>query len=390
MAEKLIGGRYRLQRRIIKGDPRVGVPELWIAADAGDLHFVKIWRRFANDGDIRALWNREVRGLMRLQGHPGAGALFVKLLQLGIEDDHYFAVLEGGRRQPLSLILEHRSNHPWLGSLRETGRRRVIWEGLLRVAEGLAALHQDGTLHRSLGTHSVLVGPDGTDFRVSGFEWSLRVAGAEGAAVRVAEPATLIPRELEGAGAEYSTASDWFAFGLICAELFGASPKAHRKRDRFREAVESLGHLNISEQRLILALTAENADDRLIDEGDVLRAIRDILRGFNVAALGANRPLVLAVRLGLSSDLAKQIEIASRREFRSDEPTRQLSWIRNDLAGDIRIVARRGSSQFYVLRGRQLEYRVRSWSHNGASSWTLAIATQSHCQKYSITTRSTV
>jgi serine/threonine protein kinase/DNA polymerase III delta prime subunit len=371
VAEQIVGARYRLQRRIIKGNPRVGVPELWTASDAGDLHFVKLWRRLENDGDIRALWNREVRGLTRLQGHPGAGALFVKLLQLGIEDKQYFAVLEGGRRQPLSLILERRSNHQWLGGLRETARRRVIWEGLLRIAEGLAALHQEGTLHRSLGPHSILVGPDGTDFRLSGFEWSLRVAGSEGAATRVAEPGTLIPRELEGAEAEYSTGSDWFAFGLLCAELFGVSPRAYRKREKFREAVEAMNYLNAPELRLILALTAENIEERMIDEVDVLRAVQDVLRSFNTIALGANRPLVLAVRLGLSSDLAKQIQVVSRAEFPADDPSRQLGWIRKDLAGDIKIVARRGNNHFYVLRGRQLEYRVRPWNHQGSTSWDI-------------------
>ncbi len=371
MAEQIVGGRYRLQSRIVKGDPRAGVPELWTAADAGDIHFVKLWPRLANDEDIRALWNREVRGLMRLQGHPGAGALFVKLLQLGIEDRHYFAVLEGGRRQPLSLILQQRSNYPWLGSLRESARRRVIWEGLLRVAEGLAALHQDGTLHRSLGAHSVLVGPDGTDFRLSGFEWSLRIAGSEGAAAKVAEPGTLIPRELEGAEAEYSTASDWFAFGLLCGELLGVSPKAHRTRERFRAAVEGMNYLHASELRLILELTSDNLEDRMIDETDVVRSIRDVLRGFNVATLGANRPVVLAMRLGLSSELAKHVETASGKECRADDPPRQLNWIRKDLEGAIKIVARRGSSPFYVLRGRQLEYRVRPWTHRGSPSWDI-------------------
>lgn len=371
MAEQIVGGRYRLQRRIIKGNPRVGVPDLWTASDAGDMHFVKLWHRLANDHDIRALWNREVRGLMRLQGHPGAGALFVKLLQLGIEEKHYFAVLEGGRRQPLSLLLEERSSHHWLGGLRETTRRRVIWEGLLRVAEGLAALHQDGTLHRSLGPHSVLVGPDGTDFRLSGFEWSLRVAGSEGAAVKVAEPGTLVPRELEGAGAEYSTGSDWFAFGLLCAELLGVSPRGYRKREKFREAVEGMNYLHAPELRLLLELIADNVEDRMIDEADVLRSIRDVLRGFNIATLGANRPVVLAVRLGINSDLAKQVEIVSGREFKSDDPSRQLNWIRKDLEGDIKIVARRGSNEFYVLRGRRLEYRVRPWNHQGSLSWDI-------------------
>ena len=77
---------------------------------------------------------------MRLQGYPGASELFVRLQQLGIDDKHYFAVLDGGRRQLLSTTLQNRSRYNWLQNLGEVSRRRSLWEGLLRIAEGVLHL----------------------------------------------------------------------------------------------------------------------------------------------------------------------------------------------------------------------------------------------------------
>ena len=69
LADQYIDDRYRLRRKLIPGDPQRGVPDLWAAEDTGDVYFVKVWRRGSGDqSDVKALWNREVRGLMRLQG----------------------------------------------------------------------------------------------------------------------------------------------------------------------------------------------------------------------------------------------------------------------------------------------------------------------------------
>lgn len=150
MAE-LVLGNYRLSRKIIQGNSKRGVPDLWQAEDLGDLYYAKVWPKYGGDNhELQALWNREIRGLMRLQGYPGASDLFVKLRDLNSSDKYFFAILEGGRRQILSKVLEERSRYPWLVNLAEVGRRRPLWEGLLRIAEGLSILHREGTLHRSL------------------------------------------------------------------------------------------------------------------------------------------------------------------------------------------------------------------------------------------------
>lgn len=371
MVDQYVAGKIRLNRRLSKGDARLGLPELWLADDLADIYYVKRWPRLDQNDDLRALWNREVRGLMRLQSYPGASELFVRQRQIGLDDKHFFVVLEGGHRQPLSTLLTQRSKYNWLTNLREVARRRQLWDGLSTIAEGLVLLHRDGTLHRALSAHSVFVGPDGNDFRLSGFEWSLRVAGIEGAAVKIAEPGAVLPRELEGAAAEYSTASDWFAFGVLVAQLMGLPLAGHRKRATFRSAVEGLDHLNLAEREFILSLIAEDQEDRLVDDAGVLRALADVRRGLNVATLGANRALVLALRVGESSQLGEQVETVSNGKAKRDAPLAQRRWVEEDLRDDFRIIARGGAQPHYVLQGRRLEYRVRSWSTGNGSTWEI-------------------
>jgi serine/threonine protein kinase len=366
---------------MLSGDAKRGMPDLWQAFDAGDVYYVKTWRRRGEDRlDIRALWNREVRGLMRLQGYPGASELFVSLQQLGVDERQYYAVLEGGRRQPLAHTLADRHNHHWLQNLGEIGRRRPLWDGLLRVAEALAILHREGTLHRALSSASVFAGPEGGgDFRLSGFEWSLRIAGTDQPEARVAIGSAPLAPELQGGRAEYSMMTDWFAFGVLAAEVFGADPKHHRNAQSLRSMVERLSFLNTGERELILRFLAADVAERVAIDEDALQQIRNVALSLNAATAGGGRSLVVAVRLGPGSNLSKAVEMSSKGTASSMDPARQLEWIARDLAGDIRIVARGGASPHFVLRGDKLEYKLLQWSVGGSQTWNIA-----HCETASL------
>ena len=360
MAVQYVANRYQLQRRIMAGDTTLGIPELWEAYDSGDYYFVKLWRRKGADTlDIRALWNREVRGLMRLQGYPGASEVFVRL--------H-----EGGLRQQLAHILDARRNTRWLQNLGEVNRRRPLWDGLLRIAEGLTILHREGTLHRALSSQAVFASPDGEgDFRLSGFEWSLRVAGKDGAATRVGQrPGPRAP-EL-GAGREYSTLTDWFDFGVLAAELFGCELKPHKKAISLRGAVERLRVLNVPEQQLIQRFLADDPDERPADDNDALQQIRDVVRGLNAATAGAGRNLIIAARLGPGIRLSEAIERASRGKAPASDIYRQRLFLNEDLAGDVRVVARNGRDPYFVVRGARLEYKLKSWQTGQSATWVVA------------------
>jgi serine/threonine protein kinase len=370
MAEQRIG-RYRLTRKIVAGDSKRGVPELWQAEDAGDLYYVKLWKKTLEDSSaIQALWNREVRGLMRLQGYPGASELFVKLRDLDSNEKHFFAVLDGGRRLVLSEVLQNRSKYHWLLNLSEVGRRRPLWEGLLRTAEGLAILHREGTLHRSLSTAAIFVGPDGQgEFRLSGFEWSLRIAGSDGGASKVGRTTPFVAPELDRPDGEHSTATDWYDFGLIAAELFGAPLKNIKKRSALPSIVQSLNNLREIEKDVILRLLDENQEHRLVDAEEIEQLLRSIIRDLSAVTTSLARDLVLAVRLGSDRDIAKTIEVVSEGNAHADDPIAQRDWIRKDLQGDVRVVARNGPAPYYVLKGEKLEYRVRNWSVDSLTTW---------------------
>ncbi|RWD94258.1 AAA domain-containing protein [Mesorhizobium sp.] len=373
MAEKKIGNRYRLSRKILPGDPIRGVPELWTAHDGGDVYYIKLWKRRGDDrSDVRALWNREVRGLTRLQGYPGASELFVRLHDLSADEQQYYAVLDGGRRVLLSELLRDRARTPWLLNLSEAGRRRPIWEGILRIAEAISILHGEGTLHRALSAQSVFVGPDGEgDFRLSGFEWTIRVAGGGGPAPSVASKSGLMAPELARSDPEYSTATDWFDLGLLAAEVLGASTGRLKKLENLRSSIDDFRALRVGEKELIQKLISDSPSERAGSSDEVLREIRNIVRDLSVASAGPGRPLVLALRLQSDLNISKAVEIASQGRAPASDPLAQRQWIKDDLRGDLRVTARRASNPVFILRGDRLEYRVKPWKVGDLETWDI-------------------
>jgi serine/threonine protein kinase len=374
MAENTVGARYRLNKKIITGDPLRGIPDLWMAQDSGDLYYVKVWKRRGGDhAEMKALWNREVRALSRLQGYPGASQLFVRLQDLNYDEKQYYAVLDGGRRVLLSEVLRDRSRSAWLSNLYELGRRRPLWEGLLRVAEALAVLHREGTLHRAMSPASIFVDPDGAgEFRLSGFEWSLRIAATDGSSAKVARMSHVVAPELDKADGEYSTATDWFDFGLVAAELFGVSARTIKKREAIRSAVMGIQALRDGEKSIILRLLEEDHEQRLATSNEVLSEIRNLIRDLSVVNAGYGRNLVLSARLGPGTNLSKAIEISSQRKAKADEPTMQREWMENDLRGDPRVTSRNLPYPHFVIRGEKLEYKVKPWRLNTLETWDIA------------------
>ncbi|MBX3500033.1 MAG: AAA family ATPase [Alphaproteobacteria bacterium] len=381
-----LGGRYRLTRRVLPGDTARGIPALWHAHDAGDAYYVKLWKRVGDDrNDIRALWNREVRSLSRLQGYPGAASLFVRLHDIREEEKHFYAVLDSGWRRLLKEVLAERSRIPWLTNLSEVGRRRPLWEGLLRIAEALALLHSEGTLHRTLGTASIFAGPDGEgDFRLSGFEWSLRIAGSDRPSAATGRVRNLVAPELAKAEGEHSTATDWFDFGLVAAELFGVPVSALRNREAVRSATTRLHTLRNNERYTILRLLEESHELRLASSDEVLQEIRNLIRDLSAAPGGHIHSVVLAVSLGSDVSLSRDVELASERTAPVDKPLLQLQWIERDLRGDRRVIARTHPRPHYTIRGDKLEYHVRPWRTSSGENWAIG-----YCQRVETVPRTT-
>jgi serine/threonine protein kinase len=335
------------------------------------LYYAKLWSKGPGDSSaIQALWNREVRGLMRLQSYPGASELFVKLRDLDSDDRYFFAILDGGRRQVLADVLQNRSRYNWLLNLPEVSRRRPLWEGLLRIAEALAILHREGTLHRSLSPSSIFVSPDGQgEFRLSGFEWSLRVAGPDTGASRVLRKTPFFAPELDRPDGEYSTATDWYDFGLTAAELFGAPLRSTKKRAALQVLVNNLTNLREKERDFIWRLLEEKQEQRLVDAEEIEQLLRQIIRDLSTVTSSSGRNLVVAVRLSSDREISRTIEVVSEGKASAHDPIAQRDWIRKDLQGDIRVIGRSTPSPYYVLKGEKLEYRVRNWSVDSLTTW---------------------
>lgn len=144
--------------------------------------------------------------------HPN----LVRLLELGHEAEHWFVVMELVHGTDFMSYVRHGDRDD------ELKRLRCALRGLAR---GVAAIHAADKLHRDLKPSNVLVRPDGqvviVDFGlVSGQQPG--DAGQTLDGVFVGTPAYASPEQL--AGLELSTASDWYAVGVMLYEALTGQP----------------------------------------------------------------------------------------------------------------------------------------------------------------------
>lgn len=236
----------------------------------GDRVLIKVWPRASsgNDRDLEEIWRHELRQLHRLAGYPGAADCIAHLSEAGYDAQGFYLVLGPGQRQPLNRVLDTVGPGHWLRQTKQPASRARVWRNLRLLARGLETLHSQGLLHRNLDSWAVLTaGGDEPDFQLTGFEWSMRIVGAEiarrGSALR---------------GTSHTTDSflrDWLMFGLLAADLLGV--KSNRLLDRSLVPYEVADHLNVEEARLLRNITQVHPIFPL--NGDVVAArIDEILR----------------------------------------------------------------------------------------------------------------
>jgi serine/threonine-protein kinase len=193
VAESVIAGRYRLERRIGTG----GTSEVWAATDL-ELDRTVAVKLLAEDGDP-ARFEREARAAAGL-AHANICALY----DYGRAEGRRFMVLEhlpGG-----SLEERLASGRP----LPDDETRRVAGE----IAAGLAHAHERGVVHRDLKPANILFDAEGrakiADFGIA------RTSGATSltAAGTVLGTAAYISPE-QAAGRPATPASDVYSFGVI-------------------------------------------------------------------------------------------------------------------------------------------------------------------------------
>lgn len=215
--------RFKLEERVLRRlDRKLGRPRMRAGTEreTGSGIVLKEWLRDPKvaDDDLREIWRHEIRQLHRLAGYPGAREYIVLLHDSAEDAKAFYQVLNSGQRAPLRTLLDSPHKDRWLHNPRLKSNRLQLWRNLQRVAKGLDILHMQGLLHRNLDDWSVFtVAGDEPDFQLSGFEWSIRLAGGDKK-----------PRADHGGGDDaviYSFLEDWKAFGQLAALLLNIDSK---------------------------------------------------------------------------------------------------------------------------------------------------------------------
>ncbi len=203
-----LGGRYRLTSRIATG----GMGEVWRAQDGvlGREVAVKILKEeYTGDAGFLDRFRAEARHTAALS-HPNIAGVY----DYGEADHSAYLVMELVPGEPMSDLLAERGSLP----PRETA-------GLLaQAADGIAAAHAAGLVHRDVKPGNLLVMPDGrvkvTDFGIARAGGQVPLT-ATGQVMGTAQ--YLAPEQATGHAATPS--SDVYALGVVAFEsLAGVRP----------------------------------------------------------------------------------------------------------------------------------------------------------------------
>jgi hypothetical protein len=335
---------------------------------------IKIWPRSkgVDDSDLEDIWRSEIRQLQRLAAVPRADDLLVTMVRSGKDADGFYLVLDPGQGSPLEVFLRAQRKPDLLATARQARSRRALWANAMRLAEALELLHSQGAIHRNLDPWCVVTSlTEEPDFRLMGFEWSMRIASVGGKrAKRLQAP------RVENS---FSFAHDWRDLALLFALFLDvpSGPLGDLKIVPSRVAE----HASAAEIRLLRTMLGLETVERL--DGDyVCTRIREILDDIAAEAAGKESRICLSVRLGRDSRLSEAVRRASGNEIEIDDEDQQIRFIVDDLGRQAQLVAIKDNGdpaprfalQGQLLTDRLLPYRVPGSTGDG--TWEFA-----HCER---------
>lgn len=250
----VLGGRYRLLQRLGSG----GMADVFLAEQLslGRKVALKVLRRsLANSADMAARFKREALILSTVD-HPGV----VRVLDFDSGPDGNVLVLEYVEGPRLDVALKDQSFSP--------ARSRAL---LQQLAEGLAAIHARGIVHRDFKPENIVLsqGPNGEVARLLDFGVArlLEEDGPSGegrnfvtnASIGAGTPAYIAPEQVRGLPP--TPATDVYAFGVTAFRvLSGSLPFAGPSLDDFLKQ-----HVDLPPPELAtLAPDAARADPQLV------------------------------------------------------------------------------------------------------------------------------
>jgi hypothetical protein len=323
---------------------------------------VKFWKRNGNDPDIEDIWRSEIRQLQRLAAVPLAEDLFVPMFAHGEDESGFTIVVNPGQGAPLEVFRRSRHQPDVISQPRLPRNKRLIWANGLRIAKALDLLHSQGIIHRNVDPWAIVTSfTDEADFRLTGFEWSMRIASFD-------RPTT--SRKKRPAEEVASFRQDWIKFGLLLTQLLAAPP------DRITNLAllpsEIADHITAAEGRALRSILGLDDPGRL-DGGMICDRIEEVIAGMEAQAAGTERKLALAVRLDRDSALSAAIRRASDNETDIADVAAQLRFVVDDLSEEPYLIR---ADNRLALAGRYLTYTLTQYRQphsNEPASWEFAI-----------------
>jgi hypothetical protein len=334
---------------LLKPDKKLGRPGIYRGRDpSGADVLIKVWKRDKgiDDSDLEDIWRSELRQLHRLAALPRAEDLFVPIRTSGKDDKGFYLVLDPGQGSPLATFLNAPRRPEVLARSRQPRTRKLLWSNARRLVEGMELLHAQAAIHRNMDPWAVVTAltPE-PDFRITGFEWSMRIANLATPPGRKDSA----PRPQQAV----SFARDWRDLALLIAHIIDIAPE--RLVDLQIVPSEVAEHASAPEVRLLRAMLGLERIERL-DASYITPLIDAILEATESDAAGRDPHYCLAVRLGPETPLSQAIRTASAKEVETGDVPRQLRFITDDLGSQPLFQALRDGR--YVLVGKQLTYRI--------------------------------
>ncbi|MCP3477947.1 AAA domain-containing protein (plasmid) [Bradyrhizobium sp. CCGUVB1N3] len=371
-ASKSFLSDYRIDSdSLLNPKPEVGRPGLQPALDPdGRSVLVKFWDRAdqGRDNDLEQIWRSEIRQLQRLAAVPRAEELFVPMVASGEDDEGFYLVLDPGQASPLETFRRAATQPPIMTQYRLPRNRRRLWANAKRAAEALELLHSQGVIHRNVDPWAILTTfGDQPDFRLTGFEWSMRLAAAD-LPLSAREPS-------EGKDSVASFGRDWTNLGIVVAELVGAP--LDRVSNLRLVPSDIAEHLSAAEGKLLRSMMRIETAERL-DGEEICRRMEDVVLAITAEAAGREAKSAVALRLGRGSKLAETIRGVSDNEIEMADAQSQMDFIEADLSAEpyfVRVRQRSEEEPSFALLGQSVTYWLEPFrvsESSEAADWEFA------------------
>lgn len=272
---KVLGGRYRLEDRIAVG----GMGEVWRGTDdvLGRTVAVKVLKEeYASDADFLERFRAEARHSAVLT-HPNVAGVY----DYGEADSSPYLVMELVPGEPLS------------DTLAREGAMDVaaIMPVLGQAAQGLAAAHAAGVVHRDVKPGNLLLTPDG---RVKITDFGIARAGDQAPLTRTGQvmgtAQYLAPEQAMGRPA--TPAGDLYALGVVAYEALAG----RRPFEADSQVALAMAHVNetppalpasvpYAARELVARAMAKDPQDRPADASTFAAVAHALARGDDAAAL---------------------------------------------------------------------------------------------------------